>query len=552
MRNFAPFVHLVKKLANLQKYEEYDMVSIGSGVMLFILENMLIGREECDIDEIAGFLQEVIYHSYSRHITQDEAKEMAFYIRDAIAGSGGEVFPYPYKDLETGMDATVPVKLIDTSYYEIKKTAKYKLTDQGMELLFKTREIYSEFRINVTQLYLKQQIEKGVFTGALQTVNELNLQVRQLRERLEALILNIRQNVLGVDFEDLKRLFARIQEQFKVERKEFANIKRILNEQRGNIEKISYEDLSEKELKDLSNISNLSERLNITTTEHDRLFKEKLDIIGEYLRMLEFRLRQGISEFIDFEKSIFDVIMSKNLKVDVLHSILSPIITNMGKYKQFNIMKAVDQQIVRIEGEEEQVYIDIEEEIEQKEKEIKEQVEERNRKIEYYFEKILERIYNARTQQLIAKEPIFVEATDKEPTAREMTDKEMAIEEPIVGKPAAEEQVVETTLEAVLEGFDDDAYNMASSDFDFYSLVMMLHQNKELDIPEILDVGAKLVSGNTYNINLELLLFRIIERNRQYREIKKLALISPNGSSKKVYTFRNDNIITNFIVRGEF
>lgn len=509
-------------------------------------------EEECDIDEIAGFLQEVIYHSYSRHITQDEAKEMAFYIRDAIAGSGGEVFPYPYKDLETGMDATVPVKLIDTSYYEIKKTAKYKLTDQGMELLFKTREIYSEFRINVTQLYLKQQIEKGVFTGALQTVNELNLQVRQLRERLEALILNIRQNVLGVDFEDLKRLFARIQEQFKVERKEFANIKRILNEQRGNIEKISYEDLSEKELKDLSNISNLSERLNITTTEHDRLFKEKLDIIGEYLRMLEFRLRQGISEFIDFEKSIFDVIMSKNLKVDVLHSILSPIITNMGKYKQFNIMKAVDQQIVRIEGEEEQVYIDIEEEIEQKEKEIKEQVEERNRKIEYYFEKILERIYNARTQQLIAKEPIFVEATDKEPTAREMTDKEMAIEEPIVGKPAAEEQVVETTLEAVLEGFDDDAYNMASSDFDFYSLVMMLHQNKELDIPEILDVGAKLVSGNTYNINLELLLFRIIERNRQYREIKKLALISPNGSSKKVYTFRNDNIITNFIVRGEF
>jgi hypothetical protein len=515
MKNLAPFIHLIKKLTSLQKYEEYDMVSIGFGVMLFILENMLIGREECDIDEIAGFLQEVIYHSYSRHITQDEAKEMAFYIRDSIAGSGGEVFPYPYKDLETGMDDTVPVKLIDTSYYEIKKTAKYKLTDQGMELLFKTREIYSEFRINVTQLYLKQQIEKGVFTGALQTVNELNLQVRQLRERLEALVLNIRQNVLGVDFEELKKLFARIQEQFKIERKEFANIKRILNVQRDNIEKISYEDLSEKELRDLSNISNLYERLNITVSEHDMLFKEKLDIIGEYLRMLEFRLKQGISEFIDFEKSIFDVIMSKDLKVDVLHSILSPIIVNMGKYKQFNIMKAVDYQRVRTEEEEEQVYIDLEEEMEQREKEIKEQVEKRNNKIEYYFEKILEEVYQVYNQR-------------------------------------NKDTVVETTLEAVLERFDDDAYNRASSDFDFYSLVMMLHQNKELDIVEILEIGTKLVSDNTYNINLEFLLSRIIEKNIHYKEIKKLALISPNGSSNRLYTFKNDNVITNFIVRGEF
>ena len=54
-----------------------------------------------------------------------------------------------------------------------------------MEMLFKTREIFTEFRLNVTQLYLRQQIEKGVFVGALQTVNELSLQVRQLRERIE-------------------------------------------------------------------------------------------------------------------------------------------------------------------------------------------------------------------------------------------------------------------------------------------------------------------------------------------------------------------------------
>ncbi|MCL6599839.1 MAG: 50S ribosome-binding GTPase, partial [Alicyclobacillus macrosporangiidus] len=52
------------------------------------------------------------------------------------------------------------------------------------------------------------------------------------------------------------------------------------------------------------------------------------DIIEEYLKMLEFRLRQGISDFIDFEKNIFDVLISKNLPVDILRSIISPVIVN--------------------------------------------------------------------------------------------------------------------------------------------------------------------------------------------------------------------------------
>ena len=150
MKNLAPFIHLSKKLGGAQKYENFDMVSIGFGVLLFILENMLIGREECSIDDIAGFLQMVIKDSYGVYLTQEEAKEMAFYIRDAISGSGGEVVDFKFKNLETKKDESIPLKFIDTSYYEIKKSARYKLTDQGMEVLFKTREIYSEFRINVT------------------------------------------------------------------------------------------------------------------------------------------------------------------------------------------------------------------------------------------------------------------------------------------------------------------------------------------------------------------------------------------------------------------
>jgi len=158
MQSLAPFIHLSRKLSGFQKYNEVDMVSIGFSVLLFILENMLIGREECSIDDIAGFLQTILKRSYDINMTQEESREMAFYIRDSISGSGGEVLEFKFKNLENNKDESIPIKLIDTSYYEIKKSARYKLTDQGMELLFKTREIYSEFRINITQMYLKQQI----------------------------------------------------------------------------------------------------------------------------------------------------------------------------------------------------------------------------------------------------------------------------------------------------------------------------------------------------------------------------------------------------------
>lgn len=503
MNNLAPFIHLSRKLTGFQKYSEVDMISVGFSVMLFILESMLIGREECSIEDIADFLQTILSRSYDINMTQEESREMAFYIRDSIAGSGGEIFEFKFRNLETNRDETISLKLIDTSYYEIKKSARYKLTDQGMELLFKTREIYSEFRINVTQMYLKQQIEKGVFSGALQTVNELNLQVRQLRERLESLLLNIRQNVLGIDFEELKQLFSRIKEQFELERREFHNIKRILKEQRANIEKINYDDLEEKELRSLEQIKILTEKLNITTSEHDRLFNEKLDIVGEYLKTIEIRLRQGVSEFMDFEKSIFDVLISKNLNLEPLKSILSPLFANNASLKAFNPFKALDAQRIKGENQEDnRESIDIEAAMEVKEKEEREAREKRDQKVASYLEAILLEAFHE-------------------------------------GK---------SCLGSAIKRLDANLYNMASFDFDFYSLVIILHQNKLIDFKDLEDILSKMVrETSAYNINIYYLFDRIFTKKPELKALKSLILIS---SGKKI-DFQNGNEITDFIIRGE-
>lgn len=495
MSNLAPFVCLVGKLKNLQKYPELDIFSLGVGVMLFVLENMLIGREECSLDEISEFLQSQIYRLYNQHMTQEDARELAFYIRDALTGSG-ENYQFQYMNLENGQIENIAVRLLDVSYYEIKKTSKYKLTDQGMELLFKTREIFTEFRLNVTQLYLRQQIEKGVFVGALQTLNELNLQVRQLRERIEGMLEGIRQNVFGVKFEDLKMLLEKIQDQFTLERREFTNIKHILGEQKRSLEMMDTNKMTEKDSRAIRLIQVISERIGVVSKEHDRLFNEKIDIIGEYLRMLEYMMKAGITDFLDYERMVFDKLSYNNAPIEAAGYMMKSLFSNQNSNKSFNIFKALSPQKIRQDDSDTEEMLNLEEELEHQEREQKEYEERRNAKIEAYLKRILMTVYEKGG----------------------------------------------TTVKQVVESYDEEDYNQVSTDFDFYSLLIMLHQKQELDMEEIAGIGQSMVYDSSYNIDLEFLISRILEKNKDLNGLGRLCISAERGS----VIFKNGNQMTDF------
>ena len=104
-------------------------------------------QEECNIDDIAGFLQMVIKDSYSLFNSGEQ--------RNGLLHKGRhfrkrwKVVDFKFKNLETKKDESIPLKFIDTSYYEIKNPP-VQTYRPGHGSAFKTREIYSEFRINVT------------------------------------------------------------------------------------------------------------------------------------------------------------------------------------------------------------------------------------------------------------------------------------------------------------------------------------------------------------------------------------------------------------------
>ena len=60
----------------------------------------------------------------------------------------------------------------------------YTLDDDGLELVFATKEFYSEFQLSINQLLLRKQLEKGEFKGALRQINEMRIDVESLEERI--------------------------------------------------------------------------------------------------------------------------------------------------------------------------------------------------------------------------------------------------------------------------------------------------------------------------------------------------------------------------------
>jgi hypothetical protein len=81
-------------------------------------------------------------------------------------------------------------------------------------MLFKTKEMYNELQVSITQLYLRQQIQKGVFDGALRSVEELALAVRNEKQKVRELEERIIRDVLQVAREkEIEAQLRRIDEQ---------------------------------------------------------------------------------------------------------------------------------------------------------------------------------------------------------------------------------------------------------------------------------------------------------------------------------------------------
>ncbi|TCP58207.1 hypothetical protein EV586_102660 [Tumebacillus sp. BK434] len=334
MRNVAEFYPLFR-LRELRKYQEYDLLALGVGVMLLILEHMLIGRLESDHHDVARFLRGVIAESYGKQLTEEESRDLATYLL-ANLRNDGRPFEFTYRNLEAGQEDKHVFHLIENGTYHVASgQIRFKLSDAGLDLLFKTREMYKELRITISQILLRQQIEKGVFEDAIRTVSSLGLDVRQLREELERMKMAIKRDVSQFSLPAYEAMLSAIREQFQKEKQMFDDLNNLLRDTRSNYEQRG----TDGDERTLNQLVEISQRLNQVMNLHNKLLTDKLDLQGLVLEALEEGIVQGFRSKVNFEREFLDPVLRAGTSLENVKRLIEPMLS-LNVKKRFNIHKA--------------------------------------------------------------------------------------------------------------------------------------------------------------------------------------------------------------------
>lgn len=342
MKNMAGFWPLFR-LRELRKYQEYDLLALGLGVLLLILEHMLIGRVECDHGDVARFLRAAILEAYGVTLTEEESRELASYLLSQLRNDG-RAFEFAYRNLESNEDEKHVFHLIENGTYHVASgQIRFKLTDVGLDLLFKTREMYKELRISIAQMLLRQQIEKGVFEDALRTVDSLGLDVRQLREEIERMKMGIKRDVSQFSLPTYEAMLSMIREQFDKERQMFEELNNLIRDTRANYETKSS---GEREEMALNRLVEVSQRLNQVINLHNRLLVDKLDLQELVLEALEEGIVSGFRSKVNFEREFLDPIVRTGTPLENVRRLIEPMMS-LNVRKRFNIHKASASQPVQ-------------------------------------------------------------------------------------------------------------------------------------------------------------------------------------------------------------
>lgn len=497
MENISPIVFLFEKIYNSKKYDKYDTFLLTFSTMLFILNGMLLNKPT-DIDSISGFLQDIVFENYKEKLTTDESKEMAYYIMFELLQNGGFNYEFKYLNPDDKKEKKIMVKLIDQDYIKFGDKMRYKLTSQGLELLFMTKEVYKELRITIKQLYLKQQIEKHVFDDALKTIDDLSLLVREIREQISEVIRRIRTNVLNVDFTEYEKIHSKIFEQFDREKEEFKNIMEIVKNERETIELSDPDKINDEDWKALRSLNMISDRLNDIINEHNKLFIDKLDLQAIYKDAIKNQIAQGFRVRVNFESEILDGIIKNNSDIDDCRRIVAPILS-LKRNKYFNIMKCTEEQVQKKSTV--PIKNDIIDEVD--ENAIEDKKKKMKKRIENYKEYLRCILSNLNSKG-------------------------------------------ETSLHIVLDRLDDEKRHDYINSFDFFAFLIMLHQAGEIDFDDIMRNKNESVGEVSEEVDMEFVIISVLEENPSYQNYKSITVYRGDKDIK----LSNGVVMSDFIIKS--
>ncbi|MEI7025327.1 replicative DNA helicase [Paenibacillus sp. y28] len=318
---FDPLFELQRKKQTDLDGASIDMMELGLLALLYFFEQKLMRNPKAGAADLAVFLRSAIAGRF--RMNGDAYEDLARSIIQVFRPASGRKRSFSFYNWETRGQDTVYTSILKTSAFDTRtNTQYYALDEDGLELVFATKEFYLEFQLSIHQLVLRKQLEKGEFQGALRQINEMRVDVEALQERMMKLAHEIKRSI--VSEETLKKygtLLDDIYSRLHRENEEFEELRDFVKETRDRI----YSDtLQTRQPHAYEYILRISSELEKVHGEHTLLLQRSMELKTGALQAAKESLYYTGMDSFNFDQDIASFIFGSPLPLVALEGVLSP------------------------------------------------------------------------------------------------------------------------------------------------------------------------------------------------------------------------------------
>lgn len=298
-----------------------DMYGLGLLTLLFFFEHKLMRNNKVGKLELATYITELTHETYSLSI--ELVEKIASKLIETFRPQGGERRATTFYNWETSTEETITFSILKDNGFDTTTGRQfYTLDEDGLELIFATKEFFSEYQLSINQLMIRKQLEKGEYRSALRQMNEMRINVESLRERMLKLKYEVQRNIVSEGtFERYKKLLQDIQFRLARENEEFIELERFVHETR---KRLFEDDAHLEEPEAYRDILEITKELEDVHNEHSKLLTECQTLINDTLAAAQQSLYYMGVESFNFHHDILLPIVTKPLPLDTMKGILHP------------------------------------------------------------------------------------------------------------------------------------------------------------------------------------------------------------------------------------
>ena len=321
---FDPLFRLENKREKDENNKPIDYFGYGLLTLLFFFENMLIRNKKTSIQDLAYYLYELNQDEYS--LSLEGYEKVARTIVETFRPTTGKRNEKTFYNWETREHESVHYSILKADRADVStNTQYYKLDEQGLELVFATKEYFTEFQLSINQLVLRKQLEKGEFVGALRQIDEMHIDVESLRGRMTVVKHEIQRNIISDEtYERYKQMVEDINARLTRENEEFSELHTFVKDTKN---RLAYDMNSEKDRKAYELILQIDRELGEVHHVHTMLLNESIDLKTTALHAAQEALYYvGIDSF-NFKQEITTALVSKPLPLVASKRLIEPFLT---------------------------------------------------------------------------------------------------------------------------------------------------------------------------------------------------------------------------------